>query len=181
MNAEKLDVGLILGRARFVHLDDAELDDLLNGRLDDLTQARVDAHLKLCLLCESRVAQARRADMSIQSSGWALAAKGKTRKRLRAQSDDGKWRWSWEVRRDLTMSVTVSVSDLDLNNRTIDVSGGRFSRTIELGPLTADRVGADLVLDARDRRLLGDNALTIALVPQTPPAPKSPSARRRRD
>ncbi|MFQ5857641.1 MAG: hypothetical protein ACE5LU_18705 [Anaerolineae bacterium] len=50
------DIERMLRGAQFVHLKEEELDAYRDGGLDDITLARANAHLKLCLICEQRLA-----------------------------------------------------------------------------------------------------------------------------
>lgn len=50
------DIERILMNTKFVHLTEDELGTYCDGRLDEITFARANAHLKLCLICERRLA-----------------------------------------------------------------------------------------------------------------------------
>jgi hypothetical protein len=45
-----------LRNARHNHLTEAELESYLDQELDDISRARIEAHLKLCLICEGSLA-----------------------------------------------------------------------------------------------------------------------------
>jgi hypothetical protein len=167
MNDTQIDIQATLARARFVHLDDDEIAGWLGRRLDYLSGARVEAHLALCLLCESRVRRARPTSIGVSIPALGLAAKAKSRPRYKGQSDDGVLRYVVARGPDLTVTVSLSSSDLGLANRVITLSGERFSRRLKLLRLAPDQVGADTVLTARDRQRLGASVLTIALSPKT--------------
>lgn len=52
---ELKEIEQLLTDAKFVHLTDDELSTHHDHRLDDITSARADAHLKLCQICSQRL------------------------------------------------------------------------------------------------------------------------------
>jgi len=162
MDVHDIDIEGLIAEARFVHLDEPELRGYVADTLRGLKRTRVDAHLKLCLLCETRVAQER--GQTGTSPAWrielAVAARGGKHK---AQSPDGALKCVWQITEDDTMTVMVSAESA-LAGRTVEIKGDQFVRRLTLVRLTPRRVGAMTSLSSADRRRLG-KTFSIALAP----------------